>query len=92
MHHLNRPSPRPWGLSRIGPLGPPEEVPAYRVELDPQTQTARYSALDGRPLHASQHRKTKRATERRTRPQSGPDGNTPNGQTDHEQDEEQQDD
>lgn len=90
MHDSPQP-PRPWGLSRMGPFGPPEQVPAYQARLDPVTQTARYFTPEGRPIRAGEHRKTRKGTERKTAPKIGPDGAEP-GAPDHEQDEEQQDD
>jgi putative ATP-grasp target RiPP len=43
-------APTPWVLGRIAPYPPFEAVPYGRVELDPATQTARYSTTDGTPV------------------------------------------
>ncbi|MEU9115280.1 putative ATP-grasp-modified RiPP [Streptomyces sp. NPDC048483] len=39
----------PWGLSRLAPSSPAEELPEVTAELDPTSQTARYLDATGKP-------------------------------------------
>ncbi|MYT32918.1 MULTISPECIES: putative ATP-grasp-modified RiPP [unclassified Streptomyces] len=40
----------PWGMSRLVPSSPPDEVPAVTAELDTASQTARYLDAAGKPV------------------------------------------
>lgn len=48
-------SPAPWGLRRIGPYPPFEGYQYARVELDAETQTARYLDASGAVTAAPGH-------------------------------------
>jgi putative ATP-grasp target RiPP len=62
-------TPAPFILDRLAPY-PPFEVTAYgRIELDPDTQTARYSGVDGTPMLAPGH-----GTSSGTQPPTGTTG------------------
>jgi putative ATP-grasp target RiPP len=48
----------PWALSRVSAFGELEPAAYEQIELDPQTQTARYRTADGGlidPIEAGKH-------------------------------------
>ncbi len=48
-------TPAPWILGRLAPYPPFEQAAYGRIELDPETQTARYFGVDGAPMMAPGH-------------------------------------